>query len=88
MSLLISILIGGFIGWLASLVMSTDSQQGAVANVVIGIVGAALGRWVFGDLLRLGSAHAAGSFTVFGVLWAVLGACMLIGLLRLVRVMR
>jgi uncharacterized membrane protein YeaQ/YmgE (transglycosylase-associated protein family) len=87
MALLISILIGGFIGWLASLVMSTDSQQGAVANVVIGILGAALGRWVFGDLLHLGSAQAAGSLTLIGVVWAVLGACLSIGLLRAIRVM-
>ena len=88
MSLLISILIGGFIGWLASMVMSTNSQQGAIANVVIGIVGATLGRWIFGDLLHLGSASAAGTLTLIGMVWAVLGACLLIGLLKLVRVLR
>jgi uncharacterized membrane protein YeaQ/YmgE (transglycosylase-associated protein family) len=87
MALLISILIGGFIGWLASLVMSTDSQQGAIANVVIGILGAALGRWIFGDLLHLGGAQGAGALTLLGIVWAVLGACLLIGLLKAIRVM-
>jgi uncharacterized membrane protein YeaQ/YmgE (transglycosylase-associated protein family) len=88
MGLLVAILIGAFIGWVASLIMSTDSQQGALANVVIGILGAALGRWLFGDLLHLGGGAAStGSFTLPGLLWAVLGACLLIGLLKLVRVM-
>jgi uncharacterized membrane protein YeaQ/YmgE (transglycosylase-associated protein family) len=87
MGILIAILIGAFIGWLASLIMGTDGQQGAILNVLIGIVGAALGRWVFGDLLNIGSASAAGAVTVAGLLWAVLGACVLIGLLKLVRAM-
>jgi uncharacterized membrane protein YeaQ/YmgE (transglycosylase-associated protein family) len=87
MGLLIAILIGAFIGWVASLIMSTDSQQGALANVVIGILGAALGRWLFGDVLHLGGAGVAGTPTLIGLLWAVLGACLLIGLLKLVRVM-
>jgi uncharacterized membrane protein YeaQ/YmgE (transglycosylase-associated protein family) len=87
MGLLLSILIGAFIGWIASLIMSTDSQQGALANVVIGILGAAIGRWFFGDVLHLGGAQIAGSFTLIGLLWAVLGACLLIALLKLVRVM-
>jgi uncharacterized membrane protein YeaQ/YmgE (transglycosylase-associated protein family) len=87
MGILIAILIGAFIGWLASLIMGTDSQQGTIANILIGIVGASIGRWVFGDLLRIGSATIAGAVTLTGVLWAVLGACLLIGLLKLVRVL-
>jgi uncharacterized membrane protein YeaQ/YmgE (transglycosylase-associated protein family) len=87
MGLLVAILIGALVGWVASMIMSTDSQQGAIANIVIGILGAALGRWFFGDVLNMGSAGAAGALTVSGLLFAVLGACLLIGLLKLVRVM-
>jgi uncharacterized membrane protein YeaQ/YmgE (transglycosylase-associated protein family) len=87
MGLLVAILIGALVGWVASLIMSTDSQQGAIANIVIGILGAALGRWFFGDVLNMGAAGAAGALTVSGLLFAVLGACLLIGLLKLVRVM-
>ena len=87
MGILLAILIGAFIGWLASLIMGTDGQQGALSNILIGIVGASLGRWVFGDLLKIGSAAVSGAVTVTGILWAVLGACLLIGLLKLVRVM-
>ena len=87
MGILLAILIGAFIGWLASLVMGTDGQQGAIANILIGIVGASIGRWVFADLLEIGSATASGAITLTGILWAVLGACLLIGVLKLVRVM-
>lgn len=88
MGLIVAILVGALVGWLASLIMRTDAQQGAIANVVIGILGAALGRWFFGDVLELGGGGAAGSLTLVGVLFAVLGACILIGALKLVRVMR
>lgn len=87
MGILLAILIGAFIGWLASVIMGTDGQQGALANILIGIVGASIGRWVFADLLKIGSATASGAITLPGILWAVLGACVLIGLLKLVRVM-
>lgn len=87
MGILLAILIGAFIGWLASLIMGTDGQQGAIANILIGIVGASLGRWVFADILKIGSATASGAVTLTGLIWAVLGACLLIGVLKLVRVM-
>lgn len=87
MSILLAILIGAFIGWLASLVMGTDGQQGAIGNILIGIVGAMIGRWVFADVLKIGSATASGAVTLTSLVWAVLGACVLTGVLKLVRVM-
>jgi uncharacterized membrane protein YeaQ/YmgE (transglycosylase-associated protein family) len=86
MDWIIAILVGALIGWLASLVMGTDARQGALANIVIGIVGSALGRWLFGDVLHIGGAVAAGSFSLLGLLWGVLGAIVLIFILRAVRV--
>jgi uncharacterized membrane protein YeaQ/YmgE (transglycosylase-associated protein family) len=50
MDLLITLLIGGIIGWVASLVMKSDAQMGILANIVVGIVGSFLGHWVAGAL--------------------------------------
>jgi uncharacterized membrane protein YeaQ/YmgE (transglycosylase-associated protein family) len=50
MGLLISLIVGGVIGWLASLIMKTNAQMGVIANIVVGIVGPALGRFVAGAL--------------------------------------
>jgi uncharacterized membrane protein YeaQ/YmgE (transglycosylase-associated protein family) len=48
MNFIISLVIGGVIGWLASLVMKTNAQMGIIANVLVGVVGAALGHWIAG----------------------------------------
>ncbi|HEY3283040.1 MAG TPA: GlsB/YeaQ/YmgE family stress response membrane protein [Armatimonadota bacterium] len=87
MGWLVALIVGALIGWIASLIMKTDAEQGTLANIVIGIVGALLGRWIFGDVLGIGGATAAGSFSLSGLLWGVLGAVILIGLLKALRVM-
>lgn len=86
MNWIVAILVGALIGWLASVVMKTDARQGALANIIIGIVGSALGRWLFADVLGIGGAVAAGSFSLLGLLWGVLGAIVLIAILRAVKV--
>jgi uncharacterized membrane protein YeaQ/YmgE (transglycosylase-associated protein family) len=50
MSLIISLIIGGIVGWLASIIMKTNAQMGWIANVLVGIVGSALGFWIAGML--------------------------------------
>jgi uncharacterized membrane protein YeaQ/YmgE (transglycosylase-associated protein family) len=75
MNLLITLIVGGIIGWLASIVMKTNAQMGMIANVIVGVVGAALGTWLAG-LLGL----AAAGMVRYVV--AVLGAMVLIGLLK------
>ncbi|RIH88065.1 Transglycosylase associated protein [Calidithermus terrae] len=87
MDWIIAILVGALIGWLASLVMGTDARQGAIANILIGMIGSALGRWIFADVLGIGGAAAAGSLSLLGILWGVLGAIILIFILRAVRVL-
>jgi uncharacterized membrane protein YeaQ/YmgE (transglycosylase-associated protein family) len=82
-----AIIVGALIGWIASMVAKTDGQQGALANIIIGIVGASLGRWLFGGVLNIGGASVAGSFSLIGIFWGVLGAIILIFLLRSVRVL-
>jgi uncharacterized membrane protein YeaQ/YmgE (transglycosylase-associated protein family) len=75
MNLIISIIIGGIIGWLASIIMKTDMQMGLIANILVGIVGSALGFWLAGVL---GIAPAGG---VLGFLVGVAGAVLLIFIL-------
>src|SRR5690349_14098625 len=51
MNLIIWLVVGGVIGWLASLIMRTDGQQGILLNIIVGIVGALLGGWFISPLL-------------------------------------
>jgi uncharacterized membrane protein YeaQ/YmgE (transglycosylase-associated protein family) len=73
-----SLIIGGVVGWLASIIMKTNAQMGVIANVLVGIVGSALGFWTAG---LLGIAPAGG---LLRFLIAVLGAALLIFLLQAV----
>lgn len=86
MSWIILIIVGGIIGYIASLIAKTNSRQGWLADIIIGILGALLGKWIFADLLGIGSAAAAGTLTIAGILWGIVGAVILILLLRALRV--
>ncbi|WP_034386191.1 GlsB/YeaQ/YmgE family stress response membrane protein [Deinococcus sp. YIM 77859] len=89
MSWIILILVGALCGWLASLIMKTDAQQGAVANILIGIVGALLAQWIFGGLLGIGSAEVAGSgFSFWSIIWGIVGSVVLIAILKALRILR
>ena len=87
MGWIVAILVGALIGWLASVVMKTDEQQGPLLNIVIGVVGASLGRWLFSDVLGIGGA-TAGTLSIAGILWGVLGAIILIFILKALRILR
>lgn len=50
MGLIITLIIGGIVGWLASIVMKTNDQMGWIANVLVGVVGSMLGYWIAGLL--------------------------------------
>ena len=75
MGLIISLIIGGIVGWLASIFMKTNAQMGLIANVLVGVVGSWLGFWVAG-LLGI----APGGILRFIV--AVIGAALLIFILQ------
>jgi uncharacterized membrane protein YeaQ/YmgE (transglycosylase-associated protein family) len=47
-ALVMTLIVGGVVGWIASVIMKTSAQMGVIANVVVGIVGSALGAWLFG----------------------------------------
>jgi uncharacterized membrane protein YeaQ/YmgE (transglycosylase-associated protein family) len=88
MGIIMTLIVGGIIGWLASLVMGTNAQQGVIANIVVGIVGASFASWLFGDVLEIGGAHSAGMLHFPGIIWGVAGAAVLIGFLKLLRILR
>jgi uncharacterized membrane protein YeaQ/YmgE (transglycosylase-associated protein family) len=87
MDWIITLLVGAFIGWLASLLMKTNAQTGVLIDVLVGIVGAALGRWFFAGLLGFESASAAGNLSLGGILWGTLGAVILLAVLKAVGAM-
>jgi uncharacterized membrane protein YeaQ/YmgE (transglycosylase-associated protein family) len=82
MQLVISLVIGGVIGWLASIIMKTNAQMGLIANIIVGIVGSALGFWVAG-LLGL----AAGGDIVRWLI-AIGGAVLLIAILKMLNIFK
>ncbi len=79
------LLFGALVGWLASIVMRTDAQQGALMNIIVGIVGAFLGGFLF-NLLGLGGANINNNnFSLGALLVSFIGAVVLLGIVNLVR---
>ena len=79
------LLFGALVGWLASMVMRTDGQQGAQLNNVVGIVGAFLGGLIF-NLLGIGGSNLNNNdFSLSALLVSFVGAVVLLGIVNLVR---
>ncbi|MDR3427596.1 MULTISPECIES: GlsB/YeaQ/YmgE family stress response membrane protein [Silvimonas] len=88
MGWIITLLIGAFIGWIAGKVMETGQQQGWILNILIGIIGSAVGRWLFGEVLHIGAAWRAGAFSLSGIVFGVLGSVILIAILKWLGILR
>lgn len=88
MGWIILILVGALIGWIASKLMRTDEQQGALGNIIIGIVGSLLGSWLFGSVLGIGGASSAGTLSLWGIVWGVIGAVVLIAILKAFKILK
>jgi uncharacterized membrane protein YeaQ/YmgE (transglycosylase-associated protein family) len=84
MGLIILVIIGGILGWLASIVMRTDAQQGILLNVVVGIVGALLAGFILNPMLGGGNIMN-GDFSGSSLLVSFLGAVVLLAIVNLVR---
>ena len=80
MGIILWLIVGGIIGWLASMIMRTDSQQGVLLNIVVGIVGAFIGGLIFSG----GSINNAG-LTLTSFLVSLVGAVILLAIVNLVR---
>ncbi len=84
MNIIIWLLVGGVIGWLASIVMRTDGQQGIFLNVVVGIVGAMLGGWLLSPLFGVSTINQ-NNFSLPGLLVSLGGAVVLLAVVNLIR---
>ena len=82
MNLIITLVVGSIVGWLASMVMKTNAQMGLIANVVVGIIGSSLGFWLAGAL-GLGAAGSIAQWIV-----SVAGAAILIVILKAVGIFK
>lgn len=84
MTLILILLVGGIIGWLASIVMRTDAQQGVLLNVVVGIVGALLAGFIVTPLIG-GAPITSGNFDFLSLFASFLGAVVLLAVINLFR---
>ena len=84
MNFIIWIVIGGILGWLASLVMKTDAQQGMILNVVVGVLGALLGGWLIAPLFGTGTINQ-NDVSLGSLLVSLLGAVILLAVVNLLR---
>jgi uncharacterized membrane protein YeaQ/YmgE (transglycosylase-associated protein family) len=81
-NLIVVIIVGAIIGWVASMIMKT--RGGLLVDIIVGIVGALLAGWLFGKTL-----FTSGNFSVESLLWSLLGAVILLAIVKLIfRVLR
>ena len=84
MNLIIWLIAGGLIGWVASLLMKTDGEQGVILNVLVGIVGAAIGGWLISPMVGVPSIND-GSLSLGALVVSLLGAVVLLAVVNLIR---
>ena len=80
MGIIIWLIVGGVVGWLASIIMRTDAQQGILLNIVVGIVGAFLAGLILG-----GGNINSDPLDLTNILWSLLGAVILLAIVNLIR---
>ena len=81
MGFIVWLIVGGIIGWLASLIMRTDAQQGIILNIVVGIIGAVIAGLIFGG----GNINNSNPLDLTSILWSLLGAVVLLAIVNLIR---
>jgi uncharacterized membrane protein YeaQ/YmgE (transglycosylase-associated protein family) len=84
MNVIIWLVVGGLIGWLASKIMNTDARQGIGLNVVVGVIGALLAGWLITPLIG-GATINQGDFSLSGLVISLLGAIILLAIVNLFR---
>lgn len=83
-NIIVWLVVGGVIGWLASLVMKTDGQQGVFLNIIVGIVGAAIGGLVISPMVGIGTINDD-VFNLGALAVSFVGAVILLGIVNLFR---
>lgn len=81
MGILLWIIFGALAGWIASMIMNTDAEQGALLNIIVGVVGALIGGYVFEFF---GQSGVTG-FNIYSLLVAIVGAIVLLAIVKAVR---
>ncbi len=81
MGFILWIVFGALVGWIASLIMKTDAEQGPILNIVVGIVGAVLGGWLMSMMGQTGTT----GFNLYSFVVALIGAIVLIAIVKAVR---
>jgi uncharacterized membrane protein YeaQ/YmgE (transglycosylase-associated protein family) len=84
MNFIIWIVVGGLIGWVASMIMKTDAQQGIFLNIVVGIVGALLGGWLISPLVGVPTINQD-VFSIGALVVSLIGAIILLAIVNLIR---
>jgi len=84
MNIIVWLAVGGLVGWVASMIMSTDARQGVILNIVVGIVGAFLGGWLLSPLVG-GATINQGDLSVVGLAVSLGGAILLLAIVNLLR---
>ena len=84
MNFIIWLVVGGLIGWVASMIMKTDAQQGVVLNVIVGIVGAFLGGWLISPLVGVATINQD-AFSIGALLVSLVGSIILLAIVNLLR---
>lgn len=84
MNFIIWLVVGGLVGWIASMVMGTNAQQGMFLNVIVGIVGALLGGWLISPLVGIPTINQ-NAFSAGALLVSLVGAVILLFIVKLLR---
>jgi uncharacterized membrane protein YeaQ/YmgE (transglycosylase-associated protein family) len=83
-NLIVWLIVGGIIGWIASMIMRTDAQQGAFLNIIVGIIGAALAGFIVSPLLGYPTINQS-SFSIGSLIVSLIGAIILLAIVNLFR---
>ncbi len=83
MNMLVYLIVGGVIGWLASMIMRTDAQQGILLNIIVGIVGSAIGGLVLAPLLGIPTLSQGGGLNLASLGVSLGGTIILLALWKL-----
>ena len=84
MNFIVWLILGGVIGWLASIVMKTNDQQGVFLNVIVGLIGAVLGGWLISPMVGVGTINQ-NDFSLAAMFVSFVGAAILLAIVNLVR---
>ena len=84
MNFILWLLIGGILGWIASLIMGTDAQQGEFLNIIVGVIGALLAGFLLAPLFHTGTINQS-DFSLSALFVSLLGAIVLLAIVNLFR---